>query len=163
MSVVLTRNAYGKSKVRLTKVTRHGDRHDLIEWNVDIQLEGDFAAAYIEGDNRTVVATDTMKNTVYVLARNHALTSPESFALLLGDHFLDRYAQVSMATIAIHEQGWQRIQVNEGPHPHAFVGQGPERRTCRASLSRATGAVRGDRRLACAQDDRLRFSRFSSR
>src|SRR5262245_29396851 len=67
MSAVLVHDAYGKSLVRLTKVTRHADRHDLKELTIDIQLEGDFAAAYTHGDNSRVIATDTMKNTVYAL------------------------------------------------------------------------------------------------
>ena len=139
MSVVLTRNAYGKSKVRLTKVTRRPDRHDLVEWSVDVQLEGNFAAAYTDGDNRLVVATDTMKNTVYALARDHELTNPENFALRLAEHFLAKYEQVSSAAIAIQEQGWQRIDVDGHPHPHAFVGHGPERRVCRVAYSRTDG------------------------
>jgi urate oxidase len=147
MPVVLTRNAYGKSIVRLTKVTRRSDHHDLIDWSIDIQLEGDFDAAYVHGDNRQVIATDTMKNTVYVLARDHELKSPEAFAVLLAGHFLRRYSHVSAATAAIREQGWQRINVDGRPHPYAFVGQGPEQRTCQASLSRSslrlTGGIDG--------------------
>src|SRR5439155_1608916 len=75
MAVVLTHNAYGKSQVRLTKVTRYADRHDLADWCVDVQLAGDFAAAYTDGDNRRVVATDTMKNVVYALARDRILAT----------------------------------------------------------------------------------------
>jgi len=137
MPVILTQNAYGKSKVRLTKVTRRPDRHDLVEWSVDIQLEGDFAAAYADGDNRLVVATDTMKNTVYALARDIDLASPENFALRLSEHFLAKYPQVSTAAIAIHEQAWQRIDVDGQPHPHAFIGSGPERRVCRVARTRS--------------------------
>ena len=44
MPTVLVHNAYGKSRVRLTKVQRHADRHDLFEWSIDVQLTGDFAA-----------------------------------------------------------------------------------------------------------------------
>jgi urate oxidase len=143
MPVVLTRNAYGKSIVRLTKVARRSDHHDLIDWSVDIQLEGDFDAAYLQGDNRQVIATDTMKNTVYVLARDHELHSPEAFAGLLAGHFLARYSQVSNATIAIREQGWQRIVVDGRPHPHAFVGQGPEQRTCQAAFGRSSARLSG--------------------
>src|SRR5256885_12147533 len=104
MAFVLTHHAYGKSQVRLTKVTRHADRHDLAEWSVDVQLGGDFAAAYTAGDNRAVVATDTVKNTVYVLARDHDPSSPEAFGRALACHFLDAYPQVSSATarIAVH-------------------------------------------------------------
>jgi len=79
MTVVLTHNSYGKSNVRLTKVTRLPDRHELAQWSIDVLLEGDFAESYIAGDNRNVVATDTMKNTIYVLARDHDLADPESF------------------------------------------------------------------------------------
>src|SRR5262245_39331584 len=100
MSVVLTHSAYGKSQVRLTKVERHADRHDLFEWSIDVQLTGDFAPAYTSGDNRQVIATDTMKNVVYALAADHALTSPEAFALVLGRHFLT-YPQVASARLDV--------------------------------------------------------------
>ena len=79
MSAVLTQHAYGKSQVRLTKVTRHAGRHELTELCVDIQLQGDFAGSYLHGDNSLIVATDTMKNIVYVLAKKQRMTSLESF------------------------------------------------------------------------------------
>src|SRR5947209_20167579 len=129
MAVVLTHTAYGKSQVRLTKVTRHADRHDLADWSVDVQLAGDFAAAYTDGDNRRVVATDTMKNVVYALARDHALAAPEGFGLTLARHFLESYPQVDTATVRIGVQPWQRIDVGSRPHPHAFAGGAAGRRT----------------------------------
>jgi urate oxidase len=141
--VILKRNAYGKSKVRLTKVTRRSNHHDLVEWEIGIELEGDFAAAYLRGDNRQVIATDTMKNTVYVLARDHELTSQEAFAGLLAEHFLGRYSQVSSAAVSIREQSWQRIDVAGRAHPHAFVGRGPDRRTCAARFDRSRRLLSG--------------------
>ena len=81
MSVRLTSQRYGKSSVRLTKVTRKADRHELMELAVDVALEGDFSESYLVGDNRRVVATDTMKNTVYALAADHGLSDPESFCV----------------------------------------------------------------------------------
>jgi urate oxidase len=136
MPVVLAHNAYGKSRVRLTKVQRHADRHDLIEWSIDVRLEGDFAAAYTAGDNRQVVATDTMKNVVYAHAADHTLTSPEPFALVLGRHFLDSYPQVESAAVHIRVEPWQRIEVGGRPHRHAFLGGGTERRTCTVEQTR---------------------------
>ena len=124
MAAVLTQNAYGKSKVRLTRVTRHADRHDLKELSVAIQLEGDFARSYLDGDNSKVVATDSMKNTVYVLAKTLGVADVESFGLALARHFLQEYPQVTRAAIELDEQLWQRI------HPNAFVGGGGETRTC---------------------------------
>lgn len=127
---VLVRNAYGKTRVRLTKVTRHDDHHDLSELSVDVMLEGDFAASYLDGDNTNVVATDSMKNTVYVLARDFDLDAPEAFALHLARHFVSTYAQVTQATVCVAEDAWSRIDVNGVPHPTAFVGGRAEKRTC---------------------------------
>jgi urate oxidase len=121
--------------VRLTKVQRLPDRHDLFEWSIDVQLTGDFAAAYTAGDNRQVVATDTMKNIVYALAADTVLTSPEAFALVLGRHFLT-YSQIETAQIDISVDSWRRIEVGDRPHAHAFVGEGPEKRTCTVTVDR---------------------------
>jgi urate oxidase len=142
MAIRLAAQRYGKSNVRLTKVTRHADRHDLAEYVVDVALEGDFAESYLAGDNRRVVATDTMKNTVYALAADHPLADAESFALALTDHFLLRNAHVAAATVAIVQSQWQRITTPVGPHRHSFVGGGPERRTCRVRRDRAGLEVR---------------------
>ncbi len=136
MSAVLTHNAYGKSQVRLTKVTRQADRHDLREWCIAVQLEGDFSASYVHGDNSRIVATDTMKNTVYALARQHALTTVEDFGQVLARHFLDRYPHVSAATIRLVDQPWQRLVIDGQEHPYAFVGGGSEKRTSSVTLTR---------------------------
>src|SRR6516165_9292056 len=104
MSAVLTHHAYGKSQIRLTKVLRHAGRHELKELCIDIQLTGDFAASYTRGDNSRIVATDTMKNTVYVLAKDHPLTDIESFGQALAEHFLTTYPHVATAAIHLVEQ-----------------------------------------------------------
>ena len=38
---MLAETAYGKSSVRLVKVSRHGDRHDLTDLTVAIRSKGD--------------------------------------------------------------------------------------------------------------------------
>jgi urate oxidase len=136
MSAVLTHNAYGKSQVRLTKVARHADRHEFKDWCIAIQLEGDFDASYVQGDNSRIIATDTMKNTVYALAKKHALTNLESFGQVLAGHFLEHCAHVSMATIHLEEQPWQRLAIDGREHPYAFVGGGSEKRTSTVTHSR---------------------------
>ncbi|HEX4590455.1 MAG TPA: urate oxidase [Gemmataceae bacterium] len=141
MPTVLVHNAYGKSRVRLTKVQRHPDRHDLFEWSIDVRLTGDFAAAYTAGDNRQVVATDTMKNIVYALAADHTLTSPEAFAIILGRHFVDSYPQIESVTISIRVDPWQRIKVNGRPHRHAFTGGCSGQRTCSVETTRKRNVV----------------------
>jgi urate oxidase len=136
MSVVLTHHAYGKSQIRLTRVTRHADRHDLKELSVAVQLEGEFAASYLAGDNRNIVATDSMKNIVYVLAKKHGIAAIEKFGETVARHFLQKYAHVSAATIDLVEHSWQRIVVDGVDHPHAFVGGSREKRTAVVKATR---------------------------
>ncbi len=125
---VLVQNAYGKSKVRLTKVTRSEDRHIFKEICVDIQLQGDFERTYTVGDNSQVVATDSMKNLVYVLASNHPLEDIESFGKSLAEHILTTYKHVRSVDVRLVEELWHRILVDGKPHAHAFFGAGTEKR-----------------------------------
>jgi urate oxidase len=127
---------YGKSAVRVTKVRRLADRHELVEMNVEISLSGSFERSYTHGDNSSVVATDSMKNTVYVLAKDHPLDSPESFALHLADHFVKTYPQVSVATVSIDQSLWRRIDVGGAAHPTAFESGGAELRQAIATVDR---------------------------
>ena len=109
---------YGKSRVRLVKVVRGPDSHRLVDLTIDVQLEGAFDAVY-DGDNKACIATDTMKNTVYALARRDPIEHVELFASGLADHF-SRQPSVSSARITAIEQPWARIAGGGRPHPHAF-------------------------------------------
>lgn len=136
MSIVLTHHAYGKSHIRLTRVTRHAERHDLKELSVAVRLEGDFAASYLTGDNRAIVATDSMKNIVYVLARKQGIGAIESFGETVARHFVHTYAQVRAATIDLVEHSWRRMIVDGRDHPHAFMSGPSEKRTAVVTLTR---------------------------
>jgi urate oxidase len=138
MSATLVHNSYGKSAVRLTKVVRNGSVHELFEISAAIQLEGDFEPAYRDGDNRNVIATDSIKNTVYVLAKENAFDSVEQFSLILARHFLANYSHVSKATIELTQSSYNRIHVNGHPHDHAFTSAGPQLRLAKAIVSRTS-------------------------
>ena len=88
MTIKLIQDSYGKSNIRVGKLTRYADYHDFKEIHVNIQLEGDFDTVYTEGDNHLVLPTDTMKNTVFALAQDHPLDTIESFGLHLAHYFL---------------------------------------------------------------------------
>src|SRR5262249_3858921 len=96
----LSWNRYGKSRIRLVKVRRPsantpgaGDApHELVDLTLDVQLEGDFETVYVDGDNTPCIATDTMKNTVYAMARQNRIDHVEAFASKLADHFLAKPA-----------------------------------------------------------------------
>jgi urate oxidase len=136
MAIRLGENNYGKQRVRILQVARHPDRHDIKELTVGIRLEGDFESAHTKGNNRKVLPTDTMKNTVYAVAKLHPIKSPEGFCLLLADHFLSRNPQVSRARIEAAETLWTRFAVAGKPHPYTFTGSSNEKRTAALSATR---------------------------
>jgi urate oxidase len=119
-SSVLSWNRYGKSRIRLVKLRRSGGQHEIVDLTIDVQLEGAFEKVYTDGDNAACLATDTMKNTVYAIARRDSLQHIESFALRLADHFAARPA-VSRARISLVEERWDRIASPAGADPHAFI------------------------------------------
>ena len=114
-------NRYGKTRVRLVRVKRHSEQHDFCEWTVQILLRGDFASCFEEGDNSKILATDTMKNAVYSLARDSSAACMEEFGKELIDFLLDRNPQVSQAEVTIWEKAWEHIVAGGKPHPTAFV------------------------------------------
>ncbi len=126
---MLAETAYGKSSVRLVKVSRHGDRHDLKDLTIAIRFEGEYDRSYTDGDNRDVLPTDTMKNTVYALAAGQSVEEPEAFGRLLAEHFLERNPRLRRVRIDLTEQPWGRIGVGAREHGQAFVRQGAETRT----------------------------------
>jgi urate oxidase len=120
LTFVLGRNNYGKSEIRLVKVTRDTDRHELCDVTVDVALEGDFAAVHATGDNSGLLATDTMRNTVYALAAQHAVEDLEIFGRVLVDHFVEAGPTVHRARVQLVEHPWERL----GDHDHAFQRAG---------------------------------------
>lgn len=130
MKIELIQNNYGKSKIRVVKVKRNGEHHQMKEFSVNVQLEGDFDKVHTDGDNTDLLTTDAMKNTVYALAKDHPVNSIEEFALFLSDHFLKNNDNVDHVSIEIIESLWHRISVNGQPHNHSFVSAGNEKRTC---------------------------------
>jgi urate oxidase len=125
MMTNLTWNRYGKSRVRLVKVRRARDPHEIVDLTLDVSLEGAFDAVYIDGDNRSCLATDTMKNTIYALARQDSIEHVEAFGLRLAGHFAAKPG-VSRVRIAASEHRWERLSLNGRPHPHAFGEAGAE-------------------------------------
>ena len=127
--IELAENRYGKSRVRLMKVTRHPHGNELREWTVQVLLKGDFDSAHIDGDNSKILATDTMKNTVYSIARSSTATSMESYAMELVDFLLGRNSQVSSAAVRVESTLWKRLAIDGKPHATAFMHGSEELQT----------------------------------
>jgi len=141
MDGVLEKNSYGKSMVRVTKLSRHDGTHEVKQLRVFSSLTGDFHDTYATGDNTKVIATDTQRNTVYALAADSPLLSIEAFANLYCQHFLQKkYAMVTGAEVYIEQDLYDRNPGKDGkPHPTAFTLRGSERRTCRVAATRDGG------------------------
>jgi urate oxidase len=135
--IELGENRYGKSRVRLMKVTRGEDGNDLREWTVQVLLTGDFDSAHCHGDNSKILPTDTMKNTVYSVAQRSHASSMEDYAKDLADFLLERNPQVSSTTVSIEGHMWKRLTVDGKPHPTSFIRGSGELTT--TAVTRAQG------------------------
>lgn len=135
--IEIAENRYGKSRVRLMKVTRHPHGNEVSEWTVQLLLKGNFETAHTEGDNSRILTTDTMKNTVYFVARTSKATSMESYAMELADYILTRNTQVSSAAVRIEAALWKRLTVEGKPHPSTFMHGSAEVQT--THVERAQG------------------------
>jgi urate oxidase len=119
--VEMVANRYGKSRVRLLKVTHGADgRNEVFEWNVQVLLTGEFETAHTVGDNSQIVATDTMKNIVYSLARKSKATAMEDFSVELVEHFMGK-PQVSGVRVQMEAALWKRVTVEGKEHPDTFM------------------------------------------
>jgi urate oxidase len=131
---VLAENRYGKSRVRVARVKRTPQGHNFREWTLEILLQGDFETCFTEGDNSKILPTDTMKNTVYSLARESSAECIEDFAKELIDFLLSRNSQVSLAEVSASEKGWEHLPTGHGRHhPTTFVQSSGENKTTKVT------------------------------
>ena len=139
MTYKLGANRYGKSRIRLVTVRRGPERHQLRDMTVAVSLEGDFDAVHTSGDNAGVIATDTMKNTVYAFAGDRLTASPEAFGLELARHFAG-YPVTERATVDIAEHGWSRVTADGAEAADAFVRSGDLTRLASITVDRSGAA-----------------------
>jgi urate oxidase / 2-oxo-4-hydroxy-4-carboxy-5-ureidoimidazoline decarboxylase len=100
------RISYGKLRVPVHRI--EGD--DLLACEVSIEVLGEnFAAAYTEGDNSNVVATDTMKNFVLREALQFDGTTLEGFLAFLARRFLETYPIMEAVRMAGRELRFDRL------------------------------------------------------
>ncbi len=117
----LISHTYGKARVRVMRIHRDGEHNEVRETGVQMMLDGDFSASFTDGDNRRVIATDTIKNIAYIVARENLSASVETYGQAIAERFLQRYDQVTKATVSLHETRWTRASFGGQPHPHSFV------------------------------------------
>jgi urate oxidase len=100
------RISYGKLRVPVHRI----DGDDLFACEVSVEVLGEnFAAAYTEGDNSNVVATDTMKNFVLREALQFDGTTLEGFLAYLGRRFLETYPIMEAVRLSGRELRFDRL------------------------------------------------------
>lgn len=161
MAIQLGENSYGESGVHLLRVVKQQGRDDVREMVVSVRFEGDFEAAHAKGENRALLPGDTMKNTVYVLARQYPVEAIEEFCLHMIDHFLTYNPQVSHVHVDTVERLWSRIQHGGKPHSSGFTAAGEEQRTARVTATREQTTIwAGIEKLTLLKTNRPRFENF---
>ena len=93
---------YGKTRVIFFRIGKGEIPPFAASVTIDVFGER-FVAAYTEGDNREVVATDTMKNFVYASAADFDGRSLESYVAFLGRRLLDTYPQMERIRVTAQE------------------------------------------------------------
>lgn len=132
---------YGKDNIRLYKVDKNEKTgvHTVVEQTVCTLLEGDIETSYTKADNSVVVATDTQKQTTYILAKQNPIDPPEQFAAILGDHFIKTYSHIHAAHVKIVQHRWTRMNIDGKPHPHSFFRDSNEIRVVEAVAREGEG------------------------
>ncbi|KAF7547984.1 hypothetical protein G7046_g8837 [Stylonectria norvegica] len=132
---------YGKDNVRVYKVHRDASTgvQTVTEMTVCCLLEGEIDTSYTRADNSVVVATDSIKNTIYITAKENPVTPPELFASILGSHFIEKYSHIHVANVKVKVHRWARMEIDGKPHPHSFFKDGEETRIVEARISRKDG------------------------
>ncbi|KAK7050413.1 uricase [Favolaschia claudopus] len=135
---------YGKDKIRVFRVVREGKWHHVVEYNVQALLEGDIETSYTEADNSVVVATDSIKNITYYMAKvsPHVL-NPERFALHLGTHLVSKYPHIHKAFVTVEQLRWSRIPIpgfqGTAEYSHSFIRDGDEKRIVKVEIDASKG------------------------
>ena len=148
---------YGKTRVVFFRLAKRSAPPFAASVTIDVFGER-FAAAYTEGDNREVVATDTMKNFVYATAADFDGRSLESYVMFLGRRLLDTYPQMERIRVTAHE-----VPLDPAHGGDSDVVFRIDARRCRDVACRLRSIherghrqrrAQRDRRLATAEDHR---------
>ena len=125
----LSSHSYGASQIRLLRVTRRGDRHDLRDLAISVTVEGEVADAFTKGDNELLLPADTLRNTVNAIARDESLSEVEQLGLALAQHFMEHQPQFTRVRIDLSERPWARLPVAGRAQGQAFTASNSERRS----------------------------------
>ncbi|CAJ0757737.1 20511_t:CDS:2, partial [Entrophospora sp. SA101] len=106
---------------------------------VRVLLQGDFEHSYTKADNSKIIPTDTMKNTIYILAKqSNNVQIIEELGIERGEHFLKTYPHVTKVTVLLVKHRWSRMMVDGKLHQHSFIRDGEELRHAKVFVERGS-------------------------
>ena len=102
-----------------------------------VRFQGAYDESYTAGDNRDVLPTDTIKNTIYALAAGTGIVEPEALGLILARHFLEGNPRLDEVWIDLTAKRWDRLRADgEGHDKYSFMGPGSDLRSATVMATR---------------------------
>ena len=155
-SNVATYRTYGAPLRGLASIPESsftGRDNVLLAADIEVQVLGTaFMAAYTEGDNRLVVATDTMKNFIHRESLVFAGSTLEAWLLFIGRRFLETYPHMERLRVTGVEIPFQPAVVPADDGEGGF-------RSSEVLFARQHGdRSRAELELARAEDGTLRLA-----
>jgi urate oxidase len=145
--MALISDRHGKGRVRVMRIHKAGDRHEVRELTVLCMLTGGAERSYTDADNSKSASTDTVKNIINVVARENLALDTEPFLVAVAKKMLGVWSHVKLVEIEALETKWVRFPVGGKPHDHSFVLDGNGKNFASAVVSRTettiTSGVRG--------------------
>ncbi len=125
---------YGKGDVSVYRLNRDGAQPAVFGANVLILIYGDaFWPTYTEGDNTSLVATDSMKNFIQRETLNFTGDDLESYCHFIAEKFMTTYAQAEGAQVSATRIPYDALPGSAGV---AFEPAGPDQSHAQIELVR---------------------------
>jgi len=149
---VATYRTYGTPLEGITEIPESsftGRPNTLMAASIEVQVFGTaFMAAYTEGDNRLVVATDTMKNFIHRESLAFDGATLEEWVWFIGRRFLETYPHMERLRVTGVEIPFEPALVPSlagdgfGGSEVLFSREHNDRSTASVELERAGGSIR---------------------
>jgi urate oxidase len=125
----------------MLRVMRRGDRHDPKDLTIALRFEGNFGAAFKDGDPAGLLPGEAIKNLVHRVARGQEHAAIEELGLAICERILEIHKTIGLARVEITEQPWARLDAGGKAQGQAFTPGGVERRTASVSSNGTRAAV----------------------
>lgn len=134
-------SSYGESRLRMLRLMRRGDRHDPKDLTIALRFEGNFGAAFKDGDPAGLLPGEAIKNLVHRVARGQEHAAIEELGLAICQRILEHHTSIGLARVEIAEQPWVRLDAGGKAQGRAFTPGGVERRTASVSSNGTRASV----------------------